>query len=233
MPGTLTIKPIQANFTHNKDFLLNKQDPYCEILLGGQKVTTTTCKHGGKHPYWSDAFTLQSNNEPVLYVNIKDKDRFSHDDNIGSVQVDLKNVSSIPRGPQWYPVIGGDGSQGEILIDIAYNPGMQAGYPGQMPTMMPTMPMQQPTMGYPTTQPMTGYPVSQPTVGYPQTQPMMQQAYHGVQPTVQPNMGTAYTQPMGQMMPGMQQQQMYPNQGYPNQGYPPNTMGGYGGAYYK
>jgi hypothetical protein len=215
MPGTLTVRPIQANLTHNKDFLLNKQDPYCEILLGGQKVKTSTSHHGGKHPQWNDSFTLHSNNEPILYINLKDKDHFSHDDNIGVAQIDLKNVSSIPHGPQWYPVTGSHGSEGEILIDISYNPGMQA-FPGQMPTMMP---MTQP-MGYPVTQPTMGYP----TQAYPQQQmyPPQQQMYP-TQQQVYPTQQQVYPT----------QQQVYPTQ-YPQQQYPPNTMGGYGGnPYYK
>ena len=88
------------------------------------------------------------------------------------VQVDLRNVSSYPRGAQWYPVTGSHGSEGELLLDISFSPGMQmynqpvyggapmqTGFPGQMPT---TMPMTQPTVAYNTPtytapQPMTAH----------------------------------------------------------------------------
>lgn len=227
MPGTLTIRPLKANLRHDLD-LFSRMDPYVEFLLGGQKVKTSVCYEGGRHPHWSNTFTLQSNNEPTLFVTLKDKDTFSHDDYIGNCQIDLRSITSFPKGPQWYPVMGKKGSEGEILIDISFNPGVQTyaqpypqpspvygGYPVQQVQTAYTVPQQ--TMAYPA-QPMHGYPVGQPTMAYQQPQPMMQQqpAYQppmGYPVTTQPNMGVAYTQPQVMVQP--------------NQGYPP--MGGYGG----
>lgn len=257
MPGTLTIKPIQASFSHKKESLFSKMDPYCEILLGGQRVTSSICHSGGRHPYWSDIFTLKSNNEPVLYINIKDKDALSHDDNLGMTQVDLKNVTSFLSGPQWYPVMGKHGLKGEVLLEITYNSGMQTytqptpiypgtpiqtGFPTQVLTGIPasiptTSPITQapimlyPTQGYPPIQPMTGYPnINQPIVSYPQGQPVVTQVtYPNTHPMiVQQPINTAYTQQP--LVTGMQGYQ--PQHTYQTQGYAP-TMGGYGGIYYK
>lgn len=224
MPGTLTIRPLKANLRHDKDFF-GRMDPYCEFLLGGQKVKTHVCHEGGRHPHWSDTFTLQSNNEATLYVTLKDKDTFTHDDQIGSCQINLSNITSFPTGPQWYPVMGSKGSEGEVLIDISYNPGVQMyvqpTYAQPSPVYMPTTVQpaytrpHQTTVVYPTQPMMPTYAQptmpTMPTMAYQQPQPMSQPAYQPMgypvsQPTM-PTMGGAYTQP--------------------TQGYAP--MGGYGG----
>lgn len=228
MPGTLTIRPLKANLRHDKDFF-SRMDPYVEFLLGGQKTKTGVCYEGGRHPHWNSVLTLQSNNEPTLFVTLKDKDTFSHDDYIGTCQIDLRSITSYPKGAQWYPVTGTKGSsEGEILIEISFNPGMQTyaqpyvqpspvygGYPVQQVQTAYTVPQQ--TVAYPTAQPMPGYPMGQPTMAYQQPQPMMaQQAYQPsvVYPMTQPTMGVAYPQPT---VMGVQ----------PQPGYAP--MGGYGG----
>jgi len=224
MPGTLTIRPLQANLKHNKDFLLNRSDPYCEFLLGGQRARSSVCHEGGKHPHWGDTITLHSNNEPVLYVKLKDKDTFSHDDDIGMCEINLSTISSYTKGPQWYPVFHGQSSEGEVLLDINYNPGMQPGY-GQPAPMYGGMPTQMPT-AYPMSQPTTVY--NQPT--YPVSQPMTQPGYPMTQGPVGYPGGQVYQQPMmtGVVIPGAQPQ-VYPTQGYPTQGYPAPNMGMYGG----
>ena len=205
MPGTLTIKPIQADLHYNKD-LFKKMDPYCEFLVGGQKFRTSVCHRGGKHPHWNDTFTARINNESNIHIRLLDKDTFKSDDYIGMCEIDLKNISPHVKSSQWYPIYCKQSSIGEILLEISYVPQVQQPNPtfiGQPIQPVPVYQGVQPQIAmhnpiYPTEQmPMTrqatqsivvyNYPAYQQT---PQPMPM----YQGVQPTMNYPQG----QPMGQ-----------------------------------
>lgn len=204
MPGTLTIKPVQADLHCNKD-LFKKMDPYCEFLIGGQKFKTSVCHRGGKHPHWSDTFTAHVNNETKMHVRMLDKDTFKNDDYIGMCEIDLQNVA--PNSQQWYPVYCQQNSIGEILLEISYTP--QGQLPNQQfigqPQLMPVQQgIQQPQMMFsnPTfcppeqmqTNSHTAQPImvfncpafsneSHPMTVYPQGQQMGQSVQHNHPPT--------------------------------------------------
>jgi len=237
MSGTLLLKPIQGSLKHNKD-LLKRMDPYCEFILGGQKIKSTVCRNGGRNPSWGDVLTLRSNNESVLYVKLMDKDTFTRDDDIGMCQVDLMSIySSYNKGAQWYPIFHNQKEVGELLLDITYTgtQGMtqqfyaqqapiQRGIPaytnfpnpsypqGQMPT---TFPMMQGGAAYippayPTSHPNIGYPTNHPNIGYPQVQPPINQNAY---PNYAPNQPTMNYAPHITTHP---QAYYNPNQGYPS-----------------
>jgi len=251
MPGTLIVKPIQAKLKHDRDFLFNKQDPYCIFVLGKQSVKSSVCQEGGKTPKWKDTLTLSSNNEPVLYVKLMDKDTFKQDDDIGVCQIDLKPILSFSKGgPQWYRVFYKQQLEGEILIDITYNPGTSPFYGNQAPGGVPTqngfqaptyVPTQPPATYLPTQHPTTYSPIQMPNP-YPQTQgpvtyppTQMPSPYPQTQgPTTYPPTQMPTTYHMGQPMPA-HTTPTYPvshPHGYPTQGYPPSNMTMFNGRFF-
>jgi len=121
MPGTFILKPIEANLTHNTD-LIGKMDPYCAMSVGNVKVKGQICKKGGKHPHWTDTLTVPINNESKVLVELMDKDKITHDDNIGSVVLDLREVQSSGKINRWYPLTYKNKPAGEILLETMYQP---------------------------------------------------------------------------------------------------------------
>ncbi len=118
MPGTITFKPIEANLTHNTDFI-KKMNPYCAFIVGGKRINSQISKHGGKHPHWSDAVTVPYTNESKIDVELMDKDRITKDDLVGSFQVDLPELQAQGQSSKWYPLYYKNKPAGEILLEAS------------------------------------------------------------------------------------------------------------------
>jgi len=124
MPGTYTFRPIQANLTHDTDWL-GKMDPYCSYRVGPNRIKGPVCRNGGKFPKWEDAtVSVPAVNEPSMVVDLMDKDKILFDDNIGSFVVDLQEIQSHGRVSKWYPVYWHKKPAGEILMEAAFQPEM-------------------------------------------------------------------------------------------------------------
>lgn len=121
MPGTFIFQPIEANLIHNTDFI-GRMNPYCTFNLGGARLKGQVCKKGGKHPHWDDviAVSTSSNLESNVLVELMDRDRITHDDNIGSFLLDLSKIQDRGRVKEWYPLYYKNRHAGEILIDSIY-----------------------------------------------------------------------------------------------------------------
>jgi len=221
MPGTITVRPIEAKFTHDSDFL-TKMDPYCTVHIGNQKVKGQVCKSGGKHPQWKDTMTILRGSEPTMIIELKDKDTFTKDDLIGVCQVDLNPLDSKNNISRWYPVFNNKKPAGEILVELTYTPA-QAKYPlnlkpegidanlaqqgpnpgnvqpthpssGPCPGTIPAQMQQGPTIG--TTQ--QNYPSGGQQGGMIPTQAQQGPNSGNVQPNY-PSSGQGYSMPTGQM----------------------------------
>ena len=55
-------------------------DPYCKILCGSTGFMTDTHKLGGKHPKWTETFTMQRTTETSIDITIYDRDLLTADD---------------------------------------------------------------------------------------------------------------------------------------------------------
>jgi len=121
MPGSYTLKPIEANLTHNTE-LIGKMNPYCTFQLGETIVQSEVCKKGGKNPHWGDVVTLPVpiNTESICQVNVMDKDRFTKDDLVGSISVDLSTLQTKGHSSKWYPIYYHDKPAGELLLEAAF-----------------------------------------------------------------------------------------------------------------
>jgi len=119
MPGNVIFKPIQANLLHNTDWL-TKMNPYCAFVVGEQRIKSEVCRKGGKHPHWTDAITIPVSNESEIRVELMDKDRFTHDDQIGSFSISLPEIESQGQVSRWYPLFFKDKLAGEILMEASF-----------------------------------------------------------------------------------------------------------------
>jgi hypothetical protein len=116
MPGTIVFKPIEANLTHNTDFI-KKMNPYCAFIVGSKRINSQISKHGGKHPHWNDAVTVPYANESKIMVELMDKDRITKDDHIGSFMIDLPEIEAQGQSSRWYPLYYKNKPAGEILLE--------------------------------------------------------------------------------------------------------------------
>jgi len=117
MPGTITLRPIEANLTHNTD-ILTKMNPYCSIIVGVSKFNSQICKKGGKHPHWNDSITVPFQNESTMILELMDKDRITKDDIIGGCSINITELQS--GGSRWYPLFYKNKPAGEILLEASF-----------------------------------------------------------------------------------------------------------------
>lgn len=87
----VTVRPVQANLSHDTDFLpFDRMDPYVYLTLGGEKKKTSVCHSGGRTPTWGETFQFNNmSNDVNLAVEVWDKDTFSRDDLVGSGSLNL------------------------------------------------------------------------------------------------------------------------------------------------
>jgi len=119
--GTVTFRPLEARFNHDKDFL-TKMDPYCKFKLGFHRGKSSVAKRQGKNPIWNDVITLKSKGQEFAKVKCKDRDRLSLNDRLGKAHIPLGSVYATGKTSQWYPLQKGDKVTGEILVEIEFHP---------------------------------------------------------------------------------------------------------------
>jgi len=121
MPGSFTLRPIEANLIHDTE-LIGKMSPYCSFQLGEKIVASAICKKGGKNPHWEDVVTMPVPvmNDDLLQVHVMDKDRFTKDDEIGSFSLDLKEIETVGSVSKWYPLFYKNKPAGEIHLETSF-----------------------------------------------------------------------------------------------------------------
>jgi len=156
MPGTFTFKPLEANLTHDTDWL-GKMDPYCSFVINNKRVKSQVCKSGGQHPIWNDTVTIPlETDQPACVVELMDKDKILPDDSIGTFVIDLKEVQNKGLVSKWYPLYHKNKPAGEILLEASFQSGQQ---------------------GFGQNQPYVGS-INQPFIGMPLNEtPLKQEAY--------------------------------------------------------
>jgi len=116
MPGTLSVRPIQANISHVTSKVLG-MDPYCLIRVGSRKEHSSVCYNGGKHPHWEDTIVLDIENETKFSVELKDKTMLFSDAHIGRIELDLKDIDNQRDSFKWYILMHNNEPAGEILME--------------------------------------------------------------------------------------------------------------------
>jgi len=116
MPGTLSVRPIQANLSHVTSKVLG-MDPYCLIKVGNRREHSSVCYNGGKHPHWEDTIVLDIGDETKFSVELKDKTMLFSDANIGRIELDLKDIDNQKDSFKWYILMHNNEPAGEILME--------------------------------------------------------------------------------------------------------------------
>ena len=126
MPGTLKIKPIQANLIHDTA-VFSKMDPYCKFSVGNQKAKSEVCKDGGTHPIWKKSIEIPLNiDQSKCLVEIRDENLLK-DQNIGSCEIDISEVKNIGQVTKWYSLEFDNRKAGDILLELSYQTGTISG----------------------------------------------------------------------------------------------------------
>jgi len=203
-PGTLIIKPLQAQLTRDTN-LYGSVDPYVVFSLGENEVKSGVCHNGEKTPYWSDTLTLTKNVEGLLFIEVWDDKPFGREKYMACAGIPLSKLSTFNGVSEWFDLQYEDKPAGKIQLNITFQPSMQnygnvgMGMASNMTTCTGTQ------QQFPTTQTIQGQ----------QTYPMQQQqGYTGQQ---------AYTE---QHQFPIQQQNLNPQQSYGEQQFTTQPLSG-------
>jgi len=120
MPGSIVFKPIQAKLIRDKD-VVSKMDPYCMFTIGDQHLKSETAQHGGGHPHWKDSILMPlSLEQSTCFIEIKDDKFLSPKDNVGSCELDLKELQMEGTVRKWYELYHDENLTGELLMESTY-----------------------------------------------------------------------------------------------------------------
>jgi len=132
MPGSFVFRPVEANLTHNTDFL-KKMDPYCTFIINNRRINGEVCRKGGKNPHWTEPVTVPATTkQQKMIVEVMDKDRITSDDQIGSFVVDLQEIKSMGQVNKWYPIFYKNKPAGQILMQSSYGDSSYMGQSGSL-----------------------------------------------------------------------------------------------------
>jgi len=124
MQGTLYLKPLQAELTHNTEGIFGKMDPYIIFTLGNQRIKTSICKNGGKKPYWNDVITFTKDiSDHILSIEIWDDETVKRDKYIANAHLDLNDFISQGHVIPWVDLDFETKGAGKLLLDITYEQG--------------------------------------------------------------------------------------------------------------
>ena len=121
MAGTFIFKPLQAHLTHNKSHI-GKMSPYCEVILGKNKIKGQVANGGGQNPQWVDVIIMRGDMEAECQIIIKSSSTFSLDKKLGECTIDLRKVVNDRKSTRWLDIYCKGQKEGELLIDLMYNP---------------------------------------------------------------------------------------------------------------
>ncbi|KAF8332771.1 uncharacterized protein EI90DRAFT_3288948 [Cantharellus anzutake] len=144
--GTLIVVVLKGKNLPNKRHI-GKQDPYCTLDIGKQRLRTKIVKRGGQHPEWDDEirFAILDDDEdapsgatgdqppPVPSKSPKanwNRDRtmrlscYADDPRepelIGEVNIKLKDVLTKGETDEWYPLTYKGKYSGEIYLEMTF-----------------------------------------------------------------------------------------------------------------
>ena len=119
--ATVTFRPLEGKFVKDKD-IIGKMDPYCKIKIGWHSGKSSVAKSQGTHPVWNDVITLnRKHGEQFARLKVKDRDRVTLNDRLGSVKINLDDIAARGKVTQWFTLTKGDQVTGEVLMDIEYH----------------------------------------------------------------------------------------------------------------
>jgi hypothetical protein len=185
MSGTLCLRPLAAQLTRDVSFL-GKMDPYCEFIVGKNKVKGLVCQNGGVNPIWEDDRPLIINitTEPTMTVNLKEKKLIGSDVIVGTCEVNLYDVRLKKNYVKWVPLAYQNTHAGKILFEAVFQPDQSGHHVNQPIThqapFMPFNPIQNQPMQHRMSQ--SNYPFQQGIASAPVGREQINQNWEYVQP---------------------------------------------------
>lgn len=213
--GTLQVTVEFAKDLADKDWF-GKQDPYCLLSIGNQKVRSRTHIDGGRNPVWNDTFRFTVVNENTVTITLMDEDTLSNDDWIGTATISCARAREQGRDHIQAPVMTKHNKQrGFISVALTFTSNNSL-----KPANAQSQPQPYP-YPYPQPQPMYyappgGYAAPPPAQPYPVYPP---QSYpSATYPAAPVPASSGYYPPPA--APAPYPQQPYPQQPYPSGHYP-------------
>jgi len=113
------IKVVKAKDLLPMDFN-GKSDPYCKLALREKQVRTKTV-NADLNPTFNEEFLFEGKRGGMLLIEVWDYDKFSSDDFIGSVVLQLDKVPN--DFSEWVPLESRSSKKaGELFLEISYTP---------------------------------------------------------------------------------------------------------------
>jgi hypothetical protein len=119
--GTLTIRPVSAQITHDTDFF-SKMDPFVVFIHGQERHKTHTCKGGGKHPKWNDYININVSTQDNIFIEIWDDDTFSKNKLIAVGEIHVSKIAQVGRLEEWINIFYDKKSAGTLMLEATYTP---------------------------------------------------------------------------------------------------------------
>jgi len=123
MSGTLCLRPLAAQLSRDVNFI-GKMDPYCEFIVGKNKVKGAVCHSGHVTPIWEDDKPLIINitTESSMTVNLMEKKLIGSDVLVGTCEVNLYDVRLRKNYVKWLPLIYQNTHAGKVLFEAVFQP---------------------------------------------------------------------------------------------------------------
>ena len=121
MEGTIQIKVLNAELTHDTDWI-GKMDPYVVIKINDQSSQTTVKKGAGKSPQWYETLTFRTKEGDSIRIDVYDKDLLKSDDLVGQGCFEIKDIATVVKDMSVELYIKGSCFAGEIFIQTRFFP---------------------------------------------------------------------------------------------------------------
>ncbi len=119
MPGTIYIKPLEAQISSSTSPLKNVT-PCLRFRIGDSIETTSIQSSGDLNPHWKDIIEMKVQNESFCLVELIDENMGPKETSIGNIQLNLKQIESQKTMREWYDLQNCDNLSCRILLEAKF-----------------------------------------------------------------------------------------------------------------
>ena len=119
--GQLTIRPLCAAF-HQDCKVAGRQDPYIEIDIGAERLSSCIATSQGIDPAWVDRIDYNLNGEKTFTMYAYDSRCRQRDDFNGYCIIDLKEPCEARNSVEWYDIFKGGNLSGKVKVAFEFIP---------------------------------------------------------------------------------------------------------------
>jgi hypothetical protein len=119
--GSLFIRPVYAQLTHDTDFF-SKMSPFIIFANGGQRVKSSVSHGGGKNPKWNDQIQISASSQDRILIELFDHHTFTSNEVVAVGELFVSKVVSMGGNYQDYiPLFYKGKPAGTIMIQAQYS----------------------------------------------------------------------------------------------------------------